>query len=455
MRTEVVPGMWPFETAGHDEQFLSQGARIVERMFDTWEDTTTEPDETSVLPDGFENMPPGLFLGVMLSMVDRSELSGHDLVVVLEAQQRMVSHYQALLSQTMVSIGAVYEDMFDGDIELAYDATSAEIGSALTLTRRAADTQLDLAYTLAYRLPVVWKTLLAGRIDVRRAKTIADATIHLSADTARAVVDQVIGDAPGLTTGQLGARIRKLAITADPGEAQDRYEHAVDNRHVVLTATDQGTANLAAYDVPPDRAARIMSRINQLANQLKTSGEDRTMDQLRTDVFLDLLDGGTIATTGKRGIVDIRVDLETLTRLQDHPGDLAGYGPVIADIARQIAETDHNQQWRYAVTNTNGQIVGDGTTRRRPTAAQRRHIETRHTTCVWATCRVPATQSDLDHTEPWAQGGPTHTNNLGPNCPHHHYLRHKTGWTYHANPDPTHTWTSPLGHKYTNKPDPP
>lgn len=424
-------------------------------MFDTWEDTTTDPETVSGLPDGIEAMPPGLFLGAMLSMVDRSELSDHDLVIVLAAQQRMVSHYQALLAQTMVSIGAVYENMFEGDIEVAYHATSAEIGSALTLTRRAADTQLDLAQALAYRLPVVWEMLLAGRIDVRRAKTISDGTIHLPADTARVVVDQIIGDAPGLTTGQIDARIRKLAIQTDPDEAADRYERAFEDRHVVLTPTDQGTANLTAYDLPPDRAARIVSRLNQLANQRKVSGETRTMDQLRTDVFLDLLDGGPIATTGKRGIVDIRVDLETLTRLQNHPGDLAGYGPVIADIARQVAETNHHQQWRFAVTNDNGQIIGDGTTHRRPTAAQRRHIEIRHTTCVWHTCRVPATQSDLDHTQPWAQGGLTHTKNFGPNCPHHHYLRHKTGWTYVTNPNGTHTWTSPLGHKYTNKPDPP
>jgi hypothetical protein len=72
------------------------------------------------------------------------------------------------------------------------------------------------------------------------------------------------------------------------------------------------------------------------------------MDQLRADVMLDLLVGAdghrrrtdkTVAAVGGAvGVVDIRVDLATLCRLVDHPGELAGYGPVIADIARRAAE---------------------------------------------------------------------------------------------------------------------
>ena len=57
------------------------------------------------------------------------------------------------------------------------------------------------------------------------------------------------------------------------------------------------------------------------------------MDQLRADVYLDLLLGAD--TNGKGGVVDIHVDLETLAGLSETPGELAGYGPVIADIARQ------------------------------------------------------------------------------------------------------------------------
>jgi hypothetical protein len=97
-------------------------------------------------------------------------------------------------------------------------------------------------------------------------------------------------------------------------------------------------------------------------------------------------------------MVDIRVDLETLTRLTDDPGELAGYGPVIADIARQVAEQQPNAEWRWTVTSPDtGQVLHDGITRRRPTTGQRRHVENRNRTCIFPGCRMPATDCDLDH----------------------------------------------------------
>ena len=180
---------------------------------------------------------------------------------------------------------------FPDDVELAYRAAAAEIRVALRLTRRAADSALDLAQDLKTRLPRLFDALLSGDVDMRRAKTIVYGTTHLPVDTARKVVDQVIERAPGLTTGQLGARIRTLCIESDPDEAEDRYQHAVQDRRVVASMTEAATANLAAYDLPPDRVAAAMARIHHLAQSLNTRHESRTMDQLRADVFLDLLDG--------------------------------------------------------------------------------------------------------------------------------------------------------------------
>lgn len=325
----------------------------------------------------------------------------------------------------------------------------------MTLTHRAADTQLDLAHTVFRRLPSVWGALATGRLDIRRAKVIADGTDHLPETTARAVVEMILPDAVELTTGQIAARLRQLCIEVDPDQAAAEYEIAVADRHVELRPNPDGTAYLAGYDLPPDRASRVMSRINRIAESLRTGDETRTMDQLRADVFLDLLDGGKHAKSAKKGIVDIHVDLETLTRLTETPGELAGYGPVIADIARQVPENGQGQQWRYQITNQTGDIIDHGITRRRPTGSLRRTIETHHPTCVTRGCRAPATASDLDHTQPWVEGGETSADNLGPNCPHDHYVRHRTGWTYQRAANGDHIWTSPLGHTYTNDKNPP
>ena len=73
--------------------------------------------------------------------------------------------------------------------------------------------------------------------------------------------------------------------------------------------------------------------------------------------------------------MDITVDLGVLAGLSEAPGELNGYGPVIADIARQVAREQTTSTHRVTVTE-NGEPVWTGTTRRRPTTHQTRHVET-------------------------------------------------------------------------------
>ena len=315
------------------------------------------------------------------------------------------------------------------------------------------------------RLPQVRAALLTGDIDWRRAKTIADGTLHLPIGTARDVADEILETASGLTTGQLGARIRGLCIEADPDEADDRYRQSVTDRRIATQPTETGTCHLFGLDLPPHRVAAATARINQLARSLRGPDEGRSMDQLRADVLLDLLEGTTTTTatgtttgtgtngtgSGRRGVVDIHVDLTTLTALADHPEELAGYGPVIADIARQVTDQQSQAEWRYTVTDPDtGQPIHNGVTRRRPTTNERRHIEARNPTCIFPGCRIPATNCDLDHRIPYSEGGPTTITHLAPLCPHdHNVIRHRHQWRYQPLPNGDHQWTSPLGHTYT------
>jgi hypothetical protein len=289
-------------------------------------------------------------------------------------------------------------------------------------------------------------------IDQRRARTIVYQTTHLDDDTARAVTGRIIDEAPHLTTGQLIARIRRLAISVDPDTALRRYDQAVADRRVVIEPTGDGTANLCAFDLPPDRAIAARGRIDRLARSLHRSGGDRSMDQLRADIYIDLLCGSSASGTG--GVVDLRVDLETLMGLAANPGELAGYGPVIDDIARRVVEDQTDSEWRYTVTH-NGHPIATGTTRRRPTVGQRRIVEANHTTCIFPGCRMPGTRCDLDHRTEWSKSHRTDTNGLAPFCRHDHGGRHEFGWIYRTLPNGDTEWTSPLDHTYvTHNRDP-
>ena len=408
---------------------------------------------TDGVPPGLDEMAPGPVLAAFLSGVDTDALSGYDRVVVLRAHQRMASHYQAHTYSDMAGIVDVLDDP-SGRFEDTTEMASAEIRAALNLTRRAADIELSFALDLRQRLPQVHAMLTGGVIDVRRARVIDHETCHLTIATARNVVERVAEAAPDLTTGQLRAKIKKLCIQADVEEAKKRYQQAVDARRVVAEPTVHGTARLTGVDLPPDRVAAVTRRINGIARSLRGDGETRTMDQLRADIYLDLLQG-TDYTTKARGVVHMTVDLDTLTGLTEHPGELNGFTPVISDIAKQIATDQPDSEWRYTVTDTQtGQPLATGITSRRPTASQRRQVETRDRTCVFPGCRMPATDCDLDHTTTWAENGTTTPHNLVSLCRTDHRLRHN-GWTYKELPNGTTQWTSPLGHTYTTWKDPP
>jgi len=402
-----------------------------------------------LIPDGLDEMEPGPVLAAFLATIDVGEASGHDRVVVLRAHQRMVSCYTAHVYEDMAALVDHMHDLGD-DPQLAEESASAEIRAALRLTRRAADTEMGWALDLKQRLPEVWRLLAAGDIDARRAKTIIGTTSHLPEETAREVAGRVLDRAPQLTTGQLAARLRRLCIETDPHQAQRRYEEAVAERRVIQQPTESGTAHLLGLDLPPHRVAAITRRINRLARSLRTPDGSRTMDQLRADVFMDLLGASTGTGATDRGVVDIQVDLDTLTGLAENPGELAGYGPVIADIARQVAEQQERAEWRFLVTDPDGGLpLHSGVTRRRPSVEQRRFVETRDRTCRFPGCRMPAADCDLDHRDPYAQGGLTDPANLAPLCRHDHRIRHSAGWTYRALHSGDYEWISRLGHRYT------
>ena len=409
-----------------------------------------------LLPKDLESIPPGPFLAAILSTVDESRLNGHDAVRVMQAHGRMAAHHQARGYAVMNEVA--YCPAGSPRAPVARDAeeiefAAHEIRAALTMTRRRAESELGMALSLRQRLPEVWELLDAGLIDVARARTIVYGTEHLSESNARDVADRVLDQAPDLTTGQLAALVRRLCVETNPDEGKKRYEDALQERRFVTVGEVSGAASIYGLNLAPDRVSAISNKIDQLAHGLTRSNDPRTIDQIRADVFLDLLEGKEAPHGRSNATVAISVDLTTLAGLDDRAAEIPGMGPVIADIARQMAHQD-NVRYEYAVTNDLGQVIHTGTTRRRPTADQTRRIHAQHPTCVFPGCRMPASQCDIDHHNPWADGGPTSTTNLAPLCPHDHRAR-EGGWTPQLRVDGRIQWASPLGHAYTTAGRPP
>jgi hypothetical protein len=166
------------------------------------------PADQAGLPRDLELIEPGPFLSVILSGIDRSSLSGHDQVRLLQARARQVASDQAELLADMWSVSETIVELEENKDDGVpgwdpYAIASAEIGTALHLTRRGADDQLGLAYQLRMRLPQVWQALSEGRISLAQARVLADQTSHLSEESAEKVCEIALERAPNQTTGQL------------------------------------------------------------------------------------------------------------------------------------------------------------------------------------------------------------------------------------------------------------
>ncbi|MDN8550177.1 hypothetical protein PUW81_013795, partial [Microbacterium sp. NM3R9] len=201
-----------------------------------------------------------------------------------------------------------------------------------------------------------------------------------------------------------------------------------------------------------------------VADGLSFGGDTRTMDQVRADVFADLLLAGTPAldptangdgngTLGAiRAKVQVVVSALTLTGEDDGPADLVGRSPIDAATARELA--GDNTAWDRLLTHpVTGTVLECDAYQ--PTAAMRRLLRARDRHCRFPGCRQPAIRCEIDHTHAASHGGATHVCNLAHLCKRHHDVKHHTRWRVKQLAGGLLVWTSPTGRVYREDAPPP
>jgi hypothetical protein len=388
-----------------------------------------------------------------------------------------------------------------------------EIGVALRLSRGTAAARLLHAQLLDTELAATRQAWQDGHLDATKVRAILDATFWLDPTKTTAVQERVLPRAPQQTAAQLRAALGRAIIAVDPAGAAQRHQQARRGRRVAITPEPDGMASLWALLTAPDALASY-ELLTRLARGMGAD-DPRGMDARRADLLAALLTGRlTVAApdgdtdtdttpntaadaeipvadkpepadpeprltpdtagsadeasnvpepapgrmpmpapvTPGKPLIQVVVPFDTLTGAAEYPGDLIGYGPIPAPLAREIAA---NGIWKRLVTDPlSGTLLDHGRTTYRPPAALADFIRARDAYCRYPTCRHRAADSELDHTIAYAHdGGHTSQYNLYDGCGHHHHLKHDApGWTVTQHRDGRITWTTPTGHSYTSEP---
>ena len=179
-----------------------------------------------------------------------------------------------------------------------------------------------------------------------------------------------------------------------------------------------------------DQAHLAAHRLTLAAKDLRRQGDERTLDQLRSDLAMDLLTGcadGVPLPAYARPVINLTVPLQTVMGLSDDPGTLSGGQVIPAGLARVIAQTT-GATWHRMLTDPAGQMVELSTNSYQPTKAIWSQVVAEHASCFRTGCDSPSTQSELDHRVAWPLGRMTPAN-LWPGCKCDHKCKHAPGFS--------------------------
>ncbi|WP_421743362.1 DUF222 domain-containing protein [Cellulomonas sp.] len=439
-----------------------------------WADSSrgARPGVAPVVPPGgrvvdlgcVESFPlPGVAVGelaAMLADVPLADVSDTALVNAATAWQQVIAMAQASQAAVIREIEVRTPD--------ALARVPDELACALVCTTRAAQ-DLFLRAWGAGQHPAVGDAWVSGAIEARKVDVILSEAAHAAPGAVDAVVADGLARAGDLTAPQLTRHLRAAVIATDPAAAETRRVAERARRSVELVLAPDAMARLIAY-LPAEHATAAFTAIDALSGHAALDGDTRTVDQRRADAFTDVFttildrqatpDGTPLPTRhGRRAALQVTVAASTLLGLDDQPAHLGSYGPIPAQVARELAQ---DATWRRLLTDSTGQVCAVGTATYRPGADLTRTVQARDVTCTFPGCRQPATRCELDHRVPYdhsrshtehGHDPQTTADNLHALCKHHHQAKTKGWWRVtHDRRTGVSTWTDRHGLTYARHP---
>ncbi len=152
-----------------------------------------------------------------------------------------------------------------------------DVALELGITTTAADGLIGLAWALEERLPLTAAALDQGVLNLSKARLIAAETAVLSDEDAGRAESLIAGSWAGKTWSQIRDKIARAVVEVDPDGAAKRREQAErEEARVRFWREHAGTAAIAGYALPADKALQAMANVQNRAGPTSGGGSRRT-----------------------------------------------------------------------------------------------------------------------------------------------------------------------------------
>jgi hypothetical protein len=403
-------------------------------------------------------------------VTDLTELSDHDLL--LGGREDVIAENRAGAQRwaRLVEFYRRREQQFPAKNKqsqhfalTARQETVVEVGELWGMSATWVRKQLNVALCLSEHFPDLWALCLDGRLDGYRATLVAEAaTTQLDHPEERWRFATRItafllrhlrsveggGELVTCTHRQLRNKIAYELRLLRSGDAEERFRKKYADRAVTGHDDEDGMSWLSISNTT-DQVRLAHHRLTLAAKQKRADGDDRTLDQLRADLAIDLLTGkeeGVPVPTYARPIVNLTVPIQTVMGLADDPGVLSGGTVIPAALCRKIAQ-EPGATWHRMLTDPAGTMLELSTTTYKPTKAIWSWVVAEQASCFRSGCDGAATEDELDHRVRWPDGR-TSTSNLWPGCRSDHKAKHAPGFSIEQTADGSFALRRPAGFKH-------
>ena len=328
-----------------------------------------------------------------------------------------IREFALLRAASLTSVGEVEPERVERKIV-------AEVATACRVSPFQGRRRLHAARDLHLGLDHVRGLFTAGELAEDKVQKIVAATAHLD-PAERAAVDQRLA---GEGIERLGVRrvhdlTTRLAVEAAPDKAEVKARAARAGRHVRVRLAADGMADLVAH-LPAEQAAACVGALHRAVHEHYVTAESvtRSRGQILADTLVERLTGQTFA---RDVAVEVQVVMPVETLLDPGsaiPAQIAGHGPIPAQIARELLATTAGRKTFRRLIARDGIVIGGDSRRRAFDGVLETFIRARDgDRCTEPYCDAPIRH--IDHVNRWADGGRTEFVNGRGLCEFHNHAR--------------------------------